>query len=288
MSLPKRESVPGSHAPAAETRVRREACGSKAADHARHTSRLSIAWVCGASLRELASVRYSTKTERCGASVARTCAAYACRSAWSACPGRLGCTIASLAIASVRGMQNHADAFTSFASATMYSSATPRGPACVSESGVVRPSHAGRKLLSCQSLLSMSAHPQKRRMRTPRSVSRRSSWNGRARSAASVAFTSTAPVASRTSSLTRTIRILCSGSAASVDSTRSSTPPAGLTSTRYRPRLASGEYEKPASLASPAKPSVPFPSKCTAYCPPATCAPPRPTYATTLCRCSVP
>ena len=51
-------------------------------------------------------------------------------------------------IAFERGMQNHADALSVLASATMYSSATPRGPAWVSEAGVLRPRHAGRKLFS--------------------------------------------------------------------------------------------------------------------------------------------
>ena len=44
-------------------------------------------------------------------------------------------------------MQNQAEALTRLARATMYSRATPRGPACVSVSGVARSPHAFLKLL---------------------------------------------------------------------------------------------------------------------------------------------
>jgi hypothetical protein len=75
--------------------------------------------------------------------------AYVIKSASSAAPGRLGDVVISEgSIAFERGMQNHADALSVLASATMYSSATPRGPAWVSEAGVLRPRHAGRKLFS--------------------------------------------------------------------------------------------------------------------------------------------
>jgi hypothetical protein len=74
------------------------------------------------------------------------------KSASSAAPGRLApfavVVISEGSIAFERGMQNHADALSVLASATMYSSATPRGPAWVSEAGVLRSRQAGRKLFS--------------------------------------------------------------------------------------------------------------------------------------------
>ena len=56
-------------------------------------------------------------------------------------------TMATSFIALERGMQNQAEALTRLARATMYSRATPRGPACVSVSGVARSPHAFLKLL---------------------------------------------------------------------------------------------------------------------------------------------